>query len=148
MNQEENNSNNNKKERRWIGPISLREIVDNDSSISSTRWAFASIVKFDIFVILITALAGLAAHFIPGVEDLDSGFYTSMGMLLGILTGFISGTKALQGFEPGGERLRTKKEEEKKEEKAVKSFDDNGGNDEEEEKGRHQYHHHHHDPEC
>ena len=110
MDQEENN----KKERRWIGPISLREIVDNDSSISSTRWAFASIVKFDIFVILITALAGLAAHFIPGVEDLDSGFYTSMGMLLGILTGFISGTKALQGFEPGGERLRAKKEEEKK----------------------------------
>lgn len=144
MNQE--NNSNNKKEHRWISPISLREIVDNDSSISSTRWAFASIVKFDIFVILIIALAGLAAHFIPGIEDFDSGFYTSMGMLLGILTGFISGTKALQGFEPGGERLRTKKEEEEKKEEVVKSFDDN--DEKEEEKGHHQYHHHHHDPEC
>lgn len=77
--------------------ISIREIADDRTTISSTRWAFASIVKFDILVIFIVIVVGLVAHFLG--KDLGSDFYGSVAMLLGILTGFVSTTKALQGFE-------------------------------------------------
>lgn len=77
--------------------ISIREIADDRTTISSTRWAFASIVKFDIFIIFIVIMVGLAAHFLG--KDLGTDFYGSVAMLLGILTGFVSTTKALQGFE-------------------------------------------------
>ena len=78
--------------------ITLREIADDKSSISSTRWGWASIIKFDIFTIFIVVAAGITAHFLE--KDFDSSFYTSVAMLLGILTGFIATTKALQGWEP------------------------------------------------
>lgn len=77
--------------------ISIREIADDRTTISSTRWAFASIVKFDIFIIFIVIMVGLVAHFLG--KDLGTDFYGSVAMLLGILTGFVSTTKALQGFE-------------------------------------------------
>jgi hypothetical protein len=78
--------------------VTIREISDDKSSISSTRWAFASIIKFDIAIILITIITGIVGHFLG--KPLDSGFYGSVAMLLGILTGFVTTTKALQGFEP------------------------------------------------
>ena len=88
-----------RKDRKLIDPISLREICDSESTISSTRWAFASIVKFNILVILLTIIAGLVAHFVPSIEDFDSSFYGSIAMLLGVLTGFSTGAKIMQGFE-------------------------------------------------
>jgi hypothetical protein len=86
--------------------VTTREIADDNSSISSTRWAFATVVKFDIAVILITIGAGIAAHFMG--KPLDNGFYGSVSMLLGILTGLATATKALQGFEPKHREDETK----------------------------------------
>lgn len=88
-----------KRKRKSNHFISLREISDDRTSISSTRWAFASVIKFDIVVIFIMVVSGLLSHFIPTIDDLSGSFYGSVTALLGVLTGLVSTTKAMQGFE-------------------------------------------------
>lgn len=78
--------------------ISIREIADDNTSISSTRWAFATVIKFDIVVISITILAYIIAHFVG--KPFDSGLVSGVAVLLGILTGLTTTSKALQGWEP------------------------------------------------
>ncbi len=80
--------------------ITIREIADDRTTISSTRWAFALTVKVDVIVICLTLLAGLVSHFIPRAKTLDSSFYGSVALLLGVLTTATGTAKALQGFEP------------------------------------------------
>lgn len=77
--------------------ISIREIADNKTTISSTRWAFSLVVYVDIFIVLLTVISGIVGHFIN--KPFDSSFYSSVAMLLGVITGIIGTTKALQGFE-------------------------------------------------
>ena len=77
--------------------ISIRDIADDNTSISSTRWAFATIVKFDIVVIAISIISGIIGHFIG--KPIDSSFYGSVALLLGLLTGFSTGAKISQGYE-------------------------------------------------
>lgn len=77
--------------------ISLREISDNNSTISSTRWAFGTIVIFDMTVIFIVTVSYIVAHFVK--IPFDSSFITGISVLLGIPTGIITTSKALQGFE-------------------------------------------------
>lgn len=77
--------------------ISLREISDNNSSISSTRWAFGTIVIFDIAIIFLSVVSYMVAHFIG--KPFDSDFIHEVVLLLGIPTGIITTSKALQGFE-------------------------------------------------
>lgn len=78
--------------------ITTREIADDNTSISSTRWAFATIIKFDLVMIGITVISGIVSHFIS--RPLPNDFYGSVALLLGLLTGFSTGAKALQGWEP------------------------------------------------
>ena len=78
--------------------VSIREISDNNTPISSTRWAFASVIKFDIVVILITIIAYFIGHFFN--KPFDSGLFTGVATLLGILTSLVATPKILQGFEP------------------------------------------------
>lgn len=78
--------------------ISLREIVDNESNVSSTRWAFAIIIIFDIVVISLSLGAFIVSHFIN--KPLDASFFGYVATLLGTLTTIITASKALQGFEP------------------------------------------------
>ena len=91
--------------------VTTREIADDNSSISSTRWAFALVIKFDIIVIFGTIVAGLIGHFIG--KPFDNGFYGSVAMLLGALTTLTTGAKALQGFETkcGQEKYEAEKTE-------------------------------------
>ena len=91
--------------------VTTREIADDNSSISSTRWAFALVIKFDIIVIFGTIVAGLIGHFIG--KPFDNGFYGSVAMLLGALTTLTTGAKALQGFETkyGQEKSEAEKPE-------------------------------------
>lgn len=93
--------------------ISIREIADNKSSISSTRWAFASVIIFDIVVILIAVAAYLFGHFFN--KPLSSDFFGGISALLGILTSLVATPKILQGFEPKKDKPdfeQAKKEEE------------------------------------
>lgn len=80
-------------------PITIRELADDSTTVSSTRWAFATVVKVDVAITVITFVAGLVGHFIG--KPLESSFYGNIAMLLGIITGIVTTSKALQGFEPG-----------------------------------------------
>ena len=97
--------------------ISIREIADDKTTISSTRWAFATVVKVDIAIIIIVLLAALVAHFFPGIEDFDNSFFGSVAMLLGVITTLVTTGKVLQGFEPHNEVVKTDPEVEKEPEK-------------------------------
>lgn len=110
-----------KRKRKSEHFISLREISDDRTSISSTRWAFASVIKFDIIVIFLMVVSGLLSHFIPTIDDLSGSFYGSVTALLGVLTGLVSTTKAMQGFE-------TKKD---KNEESIENDNDDVDNEEE-----------------
>lgn len=90
--------------------ISIREIADDKTTISSTRWAFATVVKVDIAIIIIVLLAALVAHFFPGIEDFDNSFFGSVAMLLGVITTLVTTGKVLQGFEPHNEVVKTEQE--------------------------------------
>ena len=78
--------------------ITVREIADDKTTISSTRWAFAAVVKTDIVIVVVSLLAGLIGHFIG--KPISDTFYGQVALLLGILTGIVTTSKALQGFEP------------------------------------------------
>lgn len=93
--------------------ITVREISDDKTTISSTRWAFATVIKFDIVIVTLTVIAGIVSHFIG--RPLDNGFYGSVAMLLGILTGLVTTSKALQGFEPHSKSDNEVREEIKEE---------------------------------
>lgn len=92
--------------------ISIREIADDKTTISSTRWAFATVVKVDIAIIIIVLLAALVAHFFPGIDDFDNSFFGSVAGLLGVITTLVTTGKVLQGFEP--HNVKTEQEIEKK----------------------------------
>lgn len=97
--------------------ISIREIADDKTSISSTRWAFASVIKFDIVMISLSVAAYLIGHFIG--KPIDGSFFGYVATLLGTLTAIVTTSKSLQGFE-------TKKENDKpnfKDEKVEESQD-------------------------
>lgn len=85
--------------------ITIREIADDSTKISSTRWAFAAIVKADITIVFITLTAGLVGHFIG--KPIEPSFYDYVAKAVGLLTGILTLAKAAQGFEP----RHTKKDE-------------------------------------
>jgi hypothetical protein len=82
--------------------ITIREISDDKTTISSTRWAFALVIIFDIIIISAVIAASLIFHFLG--KPLDNGFYGSVSLLLGIPTGLATGAKALQGWEPNKDK--------------------------------------------
>ena len=77
--------------------ISLKEIVDNETHISSTRWAFAVIILFDIIAISITIISYIVAHFIG--KPFDSSLFNGVALLLGVITGIITTSKVFQNAE-------------------------------------------------
>lgn len=77
--------------------VSIREIADDKSTISSTRWAFAVTILFDIIIISITVISYIVAHFIG--KPFDSNLISGVAVLLGVLTGIVTTSKSLQGFE-------------------------------------------------
>ena len=82
--------------------ISIREIADCKTSISSTRWAFAKVINFDIVIILLAIVAYIICHLIG--KPMDDSFFYAVGTLLGILTTLVVTPKALQGFEPNKDK--------------------------------------------
>ena len=85
--------------------ITIREIADDKSTISSTRWAFAIIIIVDVIIVMTSVLAGIVGYFIE--KPIDTSFYSSVAMLLGVITGITGTTKALQGWEPNKDKKET-----------------------------------------
>ena len=78
--------------------VKIREIADNNSSISSTRWAFAAVVKFDIIAIADSVISIIVGHFIG--KPFDDTTVKGIALLIGVLTTITGGSKIMQGFEP------------------------------------------------
>lgn len=89
--------------------ITLRDIADDKTTISSTRWGWALTLIVDVVVICIVVTSGLVGHFINVPIPID--FYKSVALLLGVLTGITGTAKMAQGFEPHKNNIE---EEEKK----------------------------------
>lgn len=77
--------------------VSIRELADDKSSLSSTRWAFVTTIIFDIIIISISVISYIIAHFIG--KPFDSNLISGVAVLLGVLTGIVTTSKSLQGFE-------------------------------------------------
>lgn len=77
--------------------VSIRELADDKSSLSSTRWAFVTTIIFDIIIISISVISYIVAHFIG--KPFDSNLISGVAVLLGVLTGIVTTSKSLQGFE-------------------------------------------------
>ncbi len=78
--------------------VKIREIADNNSSISSTRWAFATVVKFDIVAIAVSVVSIIVGHFVG--KPFDDTTVKGIALLIGVLTTITGGSKIIQGFEP------------------------------------------------
>lgn len=78
--------------------IKTKDLIDDETSISSTRWAFVTIIKFDIFMIVTSIFVFCLFHLLN--KPLDTSFFYAIGTLLGVLTTLVVAPKALQGFEP------------------------------------------------
>ena len=76
----------------------IRDLADDKTTISSTRWAFATVILFDIVVIALSLLIFVVSHFIG--MPIDLAFFDKEAILLGVLTTMVATTKGLQGFEP------------------------------------------------
>lgn len=77
--------------------VSIKELADDKSSLSSTRWAFVTTIVFDIIIISISVISYIVAHFIG--KPFDSNLMSGVAVLLGVLTGIVTTSKSLQGFE-------------------------------------------------
>lgn len=86
----------------------IRELADDKTTISSTRWAFATVILFDIVVIALSLIIFVISHFVGMPLPLE--FLDKEVVLLGVLTAMVATTKGLQGFEP-----RERKQVEEKE---------------------------------
>ena len=76
----------------------IRDLADDKTTISSTRWAFATVILFDIVVIALSLLVFVVSHFIG--KPIDLAFFDKEVILLGVLTAMVATTKGLMGFEP------------------------------------------------
>lgn len=78
--------------------MKIRELSDNKNNISSTRWAFCSIVKFAMCSIIGVLLSYVVCHIID--KPLDKEFLSNASKLISIPVGIITVCKGAQGFEP------------------------------------------------
>lgn len=77
--------------------ISIRELASNNNDISTTRWAFCSIVRFDIIASSVLIIASLVGHFIG--KPIPKEAIEGSVFLIGTITTVIGGSKIMQGFE-------------------------------------------------
>ena len=77
--------------------ISTEELSDNDNNISTTRWAFVTIVKWILRIIAFAVVSFVVAHLLD--KPFDSSFFGGVATLVSIPLGIISVVKGLQGFE-------------------------------------------------
>lgn len=80
--------------------ISMKELASNNNDISTTRWAFCNVVRFDIIITTIVVVASIVGHFIgmPIPKEVIEG----IALLIGSITTVIGGSKIMQGFEKNG----------------------------------------------
>lgn len=88
--------------------VTIKDIADDKTTISSTRWGFALTLVVDAIIIFVVITAGIVGHFV-GLPIPDT-FYKSVALLLGVLTGITGTAKMAQGFEPYKDKDKDKEE--------------------------------------
>ena len=76
--------------------INTKDLIDNNTSYSTTRWAFVVAMRFAI----IMSILSFAAFITFRVLKIDTeGLFSGVSTVLGIVVGLATTAKALQGFE-------------------------------------------------
>ena len=97
--------------------ISTKDLADDKTSYSTTRWAFVVAMKFAIAM----AFLSLVAFIVFRVLGIDTdGLFSGVSTVLGIVVGLATTAKALQGFENGTESSKINAKIEVSEENSVK----------------------------
>lgn len=91
--------------------ISKRELVDDKTTISTTRWAYVSIVTFAIVSVVLVLVSYVVCSLVD--KPLPEGFLGGAAALIAIPMGIITTSKALQGFEPHKDKPTVTEEKEK-----------------------------------
>ena len=73
--------------------MKLKDLVDNNTPYSTVRWAFCLVVRMDVILIPIIAIASLLLSFFDKTVDL-----TGIATILGIPTALLSTAKIFQDF--------------------------------------------------
>ena len=76
--------------------MKIKDLIDNKTCYSTTRWAFVVAMIFAIIIISLSFVAFVAFK-IVGIET--DGLFSGVSTVLGIVVGLATAAKALQGFE-------------------------------------------------
>lgn len=76
--------------------ISLKDLIDDKTPYSTTRWAFVVILRFAIIMIILAYVTFITFR-ILGIDT--DGLVSGVSSMLGIVVGLATTAKALQGFE-------------------------------------------------
>lgn len=76
--------------------INIKDLIDNKTSYSTTRWAFVVCVRTVVIIAFITIITWIILSILGKPTE---GLFGGSATLCGVIIGIISTTKALQGFE-------------------------------------------------
>ena len=76
--------------------MKTKDLIDDKTSYSTTRWAFVVAMRFAIIMISLSFIAFVTFK-IVGIET--EGLFSGVSTVLGIVVGLATTAKALQGFE-------------------------------------------------
>lgn len=80
--------------------MSIKELSSNNTEYSTVRYAFITVVRFDMIIISVV----LASYIISSLmnKPLDDSLLDKTTMLLGVITTLITGSKVYQDFSERG----------------------------------------------
>lgn len=76
--------------------MSIKELSSNNTEYSTVRYAFITVVRFDMVVISAVLLAYIISHLMN--KPLDDSLLDKTTMLIGVLTTLTTGSKMYQDF--------------------------------------------------
>ena len=76
--------------------INIKDLIDNKTSYSTTRWAFVVCVRTVVIIAFITIITWIILSILGKPTE---GLFGGSATLCGVIIGIVSTTKALQGFE-------------------------------------------------
>lgn len=76
--------------------MSIKELSSNNTEYSTVRYAFITVVRFDMIIISVV----LASYIISSLmgKPIDDSLLDKTTMLLGVITTLITGSKVYQDF--------------------------------------------------
>lgn len=76
--------------------MNIKELSSNKTEYSTVRYAFITVVRFDMIIISVVLLAYIISHLLN--KPLDGSLLDKTTMLIGVLTTLITGSKMYQDY--------------------------------------------------